>query len=511
MDGFKRRGPASPDEAALARQIRRRLLAALVICALLASAALAIGLAVYLEADRASRDDLVLASDIQNHLIKLDDALVTEVLQVRTYLITGDEQAVTRRDQAHQTVAGESASLQTFVALLTSAEPAQELQDLMTLHANYDALAAELISLRQAGQAQEAVQLFDKRSDPLVQQILMTRSDLQRDVQAALVRANQEAFARSGPAIGLIVIVFLAGAAISIWLVMRLLAAPLQGLEYMERALIETAQAQTVHPVRLPVSVAAQQGPMFQAYNVLITRLEDNETSRLHFLSHMIHALQTQLATILGYAALLESSAAPPDGHDQYARIIVQQARQMEKMLGDMVTVSLIDEERFEVDLEPLYLMPLVASVVEEARQHSGRTIQFDDRSAQASILGDALQLRDVLTRLIDNALKFSPAESPVQVTLQPAASSGSIELSVGDHGIGIAEADQPLLFRRFGRIRNKQTQRIPGSGLGLYLAQTIVQRHHGQITVRSQPGQGTDFIVTLPLIQAEGAAQKLT
>ncbi len=145
----------------------------------------------------------------------------------------------------------------------------------------------------------------------------------------------------------------------------------------------------------------------------------------------------------------------------------------------------------------------VLAEVVEEVRRHSGREITLENDLDAALIQGDPMHLQKIFSCLIDNALKFSTPDLPVHLSARRAPASSWVEVSVTDRGIGIAEADVPLLFQRFGRIKNNQTQGIPGTGLGLYIVKYLVQRHHGQVALHSQPGAGATFVVRLPV--AEG------
>jgi two-component system, OmpR family, sensor histidine kinase VicK len=117
--------------------------------------------------------------------------------------------------------------------------------------------------------------------------------------------------------------------------------------------------------------------------------------------------------------------------------------------------------------------------------------------SVHASI--DLARFNQVLTNLIENALKYSPHDSPVRVRLEHLADEARI--SVQDYGIGIPRADQHLVFDRFHRARNVDDRRFAGMGLGLYIARSIVEQHGGRIWVDSTPEVGSTFFVALPVV----------
>jgi signal transduction histidine kinase len=104
-----------------------------------------------------------------------------------------------------------------------------------------------------------------------------------------------------------------------------------------------------------------------------------------------------------------------------------------------------------------------------------------------------------IVTNLLHNAIKYSPRGGEVRVSC--AVQDGTACVAVSDEGMGIAEADQARLFTRFGRIATEETRSIPGTGLGLYLARDLARRHDGGIGVSSQPGRGSTFTLTLPLV----------
>jgi signal transduction histidine kinase len=117
-------------------------------------------------------------------------------------------------------------------------------------------------------------------------------------------------------------------------------------------------------------------------------------------------------------------------------------------------------------------------------------------------LVGDALGLREVLVRLVDNGLKFSGVGEPVYVGLLHGEEPGWIDIPVRDSGIGIEPEEIATLFRRFSRVKCAATRDIPGVGLSLYIAGNIVRHHKGKITVESEPGVGSKFTVSLPLSQ---------
>jgi signal transduction histidine kinase len=115
-------------------------------------------------------------------------------------------------------------------------------------------------------------------------------------------------------------------------------------------------------------------------------------------------------------------------------------------------------------------------------------------------VQGDAGRIEQVLTNLLTNAIKYSPAGGPVEVILSREIDGEMVRFSVQDQGIGVPQAEQPRLFGRFVRVSNGQAQSISGTGLGLYLCRELVEQHGGQIWFESTEGAGSTFFFHLPL-----------
>jgi|GEM_PF-4894477 len=301
-------------------------------------------------------------------------------------------------------------------------------------------------------------------------------------------------------------LIFLLGSAAGVWHISRLVTTPLQALGRLEKALQESAQTGTSGLTLLPLPANASYRSVFQAYDTLIARLEESEARRMEFLASIVHELRSPLASILGYGAVLtdpQTGLTEAEVRHQ-AQIIVTQALRMSRLVEEVLTAAQMEAERLEIFPARLRLGLFLEEIVEEVRQQSQREIIFNKNDLdEVWSEVDALRLREVLLNLIENALKFSPLDTPVSVTLW-CPGGRHIEIVVADQGVGIAENELPKLFRPFARIKNDRTRGIPGSGLGLYIVKQIVERHQGTVAVRSKPSEGTAFIVTLPLTQSQ-------
>lgn len=230
------------------------------------------------------------------------------------------------------------------------------------------------------------------------------------------------------------------------------------------------------------------------------------------FLSTASHELRTPLTTVKGYGQLLLRFLRQPtldrDHLTALATHLQDQIGRFETLVGDLLDVSRIQQGRLALRRQPTNLAELAVDVLGRFEQSPERTpdhwLVLD--ADEVSGLWDPARLDQVLTNLVSNALKYSPAGGEVRVTVRDRVDEGErvAEISVEDHGIGISVEDRRHLFEPF--IRGSQARhQIGGTGLGLFIAHQIVEQHGGRLTFESTLGVGTTFTVRLPLRPPEG------
>jgi signal transduction histidine kinase len=250
------------------------------------------------------------------------------------------------------------------------------------------------------------------------------------------------------------------------------------------------------------------------------TELALRETTRRmdEFLSIAAHELRTPLTSLKGYVQLAERSVARGLHAEQagsraglstldavYPMLqqVDMQISRIERLTSDLVDVSRIQAGRLEMQLTPCDLVPIVVKAVREQRLTApARSIDVDVPSGAAvPVLADADRIGQVVTNYLTNALKYSADDKPVTVRLE--VDGVMVRVSVHDAGTGIPTAVQERIWERFYRvpgIAHRSGSGI-GLGMGLYISRTIVERHHGHVGVQSQPGSGSIFWFTLPLL----------
>lgn len=241
-----------------------------------------------------------------------------------------------------------------------------------------------------------------------------------------------------------------------------------------------------------------------------ISSLKRLERLKDEFLFTVSHELRTPLAVIRGYAELSLStrqsarcSKAAEEGDETSnlaLRRILGEVDQMAALLEQMLQIARIDAGRVAISLADFDLVELTKTEVSLMSVTPGfaRVVVDLEKSKTPVVCAlDRIAYRQVLRNLISNALKYSPAASPVVVRVE--ARDGAGVVSVIDYGCGIPEDELPLIFEKFYRAQSASHSGTPGLGLGLYITSRLVELMRSRITVQSRPGQGTTFAVAFP------------
>lgn len=246
----------------------------------------------------------------------------------------------------------------------------------------------------------------------------------------------------------------------------------------------------------------------------------EQETERLKddFVATVSHELRTPLTAIKGFLETMQRDDIEL-GEAQvrmFLQIMTEQADRLERLIGDLLDMSAIESGRpLEVDLTPIDLASAVRRAVgtfEAARPHAN--VVFDDLHLGTVVEADAHRFEQVLTNLLDNALKHGGPDTPIEVRLE-LSGSDRCHVVVHDHGPGISAVDQRRIFERFYVTSDSVTRNGGGAGLGLYICERLMTAMGGTIDVDSSVGKGTSFRLGLPVvaaslpIDARGAAQQ--
>ena len=227
------------------------------------------------------------------------------------------------------------------------------------------------------------------------------------------------------------------------------------------------------------------------------------ERMRVDFVANASHELRTPLASILGYIETLGEDQAGADRavRGRFLKIMFDEARRMQRLVQDLISLSRIEAEKYRLPDQPVDLAALIEEVrgeLQDVQHVTVREIRVDIEPGVAPVIGDRVQLSQVLHNLIGNAMKYGAAGTPVTVALHQ-GNTGIVRLSVADEGDGIAPEHLPRLTERFYRVDAGRSRAAGGTGLGLAIVKHVVERHRGRLDIASTVGKGTTVAILLP------------
>jgi heavy metal sensor kinase len=239
--------------------------------------------------------------------------------------------------------------------------------------------------------------------------------------------------------------------------------------------------------------------------NEMLARLETSFHRITNFSADAADELRTPVSSIREEAeTALRRSRGEPEYREALRRILLE-AERTTALLEELLVLARADSGRQTLHVEPINLRDALLEIARGWRQVANvRGMQFSERlmNAELRVIGDAGALRRVIDILLDNAFKYTPATKGA-ICLSAEGVAGSAVISVQDNGMGISEPQQRRIFERFYRVDKERSREMGGAGLGLAIAQWIVEQHQGKITVESTPGAGSIFRVELPLAAA--------
>jgi two-component system phosphate regulon sensor histidine kinase PhoR len=243
-----------------------------------------------------------------------------------------------------------------------------------------------------------------------------------------------------------------------------------------------------------------------------ITRQKKLESIRKDFVANVSHELRTPLSIIKGYVETLVDGHRdmPLQDRDRFLHTIQRHAERLHSLLEDLLALSRLESVNPGLHRESASLAELLGGLVEDvrgrpaAREHR-ISLSVDPAIGRLSL--DPLKITQVCENLLDNALKYTPSASQIEVNAR--LKGGEAEVCIRDNGSGIPPADLPHLFERFYRVDKGRSREKGGTGLGLSIVKHIVQLHGGRVWAESEPGKGAAFYFTVPQQSGEKKAQQ--
>ena len=242
-----------------------------------------------------------------------------------------------------------------------------------------------------------------------------------------------------------------------------------------------------------------------------MTELRRLEMVRKDFVANVSHELRTPLTSIRGYIeALLDGAKDDPESSTQFLNIILKQSDRLNLILEDLLQLSKIESGQVHFKREPLHIQSIIertlAMIKPLADKKRHRLVSFVEDHLP-SVLGDEDRLIQILSNLLDNAVKYTPENGTITVAAHPVSDDAeqpstvtALELSVTDTGIGIPEMERPRVFERFYRVDKARSRELGGTGLGLAIVRHIAEGLGGRVWVEANTPTGSRFVVRLPV-----------
>jgi heavy metal sensor kinase len=249
-------------------------------------------------------------------------------------------------------------------------------------------------------------------------------------------------------------------------------------------------------------------GRLATTINDLLARLENSFKEQQRFIADASHELRTPLAVLRGETEVALGKTRTIDEYQQSLSLIQDEAERLSRIVEDLFILARQPiNTRAALNKERVSLNDAVRDCARAAQVlavRKGVRLKLEHDSPSIALNGDEELIRRLILNLLDNAVKYTPAGGEISLAL--GRQNGSAEIVVRDTGIGIPEAAQPRVFDRFYRVDKARARAMGGAGLGLSIAQWIVEVHGGEITLASTPGEGSSFTVVLPVASSQKA-----
>lgn len=255
--------------------------------------------------------------------------------------------------------------------------------------------------------------------------------------------------------------------------------------------------------------VEFEEGVVYAFRNLTEERALDELKSE--FVATVSHELRTPLAAIYGCAQTLRREDMELDAstRDRLLDVITQESERLTRIVSDILLANQLDAGRLRLDQQQIDIPQLLNEIVEEIRvslaDPEGLVFEVVTPDSMAPFVGDVDKLRQILLNLVDNAVKYSPEGGRVGIVVEPR--EGGYRFEITDEGLGIPHGEQQRIFGKFYRVDPNLSRGVGGTGLGLYICRELARRMDGRVSVTSQEGKGSTFVLDVPLAPALVAA----
>jgi two-component system phosphate regulon sensor histidine kinase PhoR len=254
----------------------------------------------------------------------------------------------------------------------------------------------------------------------------------------------------------------------------------------------------------IPVKLSVHMHPYGEGRSLVLSRditaLEQAEAMRRDFVANVSHEIRTPLTVLAGFVETLQSLPLNEDERNRYLELMAQQARRMQTLVSDLLTLSRLEGSPLPPVQEWLSAQTLMVQCEQEARElsnllwGSGQSLHFAC-DAGLEVAGALSELHSALSNLIANAIRYSAPDKDIEVRWRRLP-DGAALFSVKDYGAGIAPEHLPRLTERFYRVDRSRSRETGGTGLGLAIVKHVAQRHGAELLIESTQGQGSTFSI---------------
>ncbi|MGM9681614.1 MAG: ATP-binding protein [Eubacteriales bacterium] len=235
---------------------------------------------------------------------------------------------------------------------------------------------------------------------------------------------------------------------------------------------------------------------MAQRFNAMTYDLSHIETLRSDFVANVSHEFKTPIASIEGYATLLQNHNLSPEKHDHYVEKILENSRRLTNLSGNILMLSKLENQETVLGKTEYRLDEQIRRcILMSETKWSAKNIEFDLELPRQIYYGSESLLEQVWSNILDNAIKHSPVGGVIHVSIRQTETH--LTVAVADHGDGMTEEVQKHIFEKF--YQGDSSRKAEGNGLGLALVKRIVELCKGTVTVESSPGKGAKFIIDFP------------
>lgn len=239
---------------------------------------------------------------------------------------------------------------------------------------------------------------------------------------------------------------------------------------------------------------------------LFITNTSDVDRAQTEFVSTVSHELRTPITSIKGFASTLlhHRQKLDEEKRKKYISIIKDQAERLSRLVEDLLAVSRLESKKLQFTIQPLDIKKSIDNCVTvvQSKHNDSHTISMTTQDPLPPVWADADRLEQILTNLIDNAMKYSPEADKVDLdisVINPGENSEMMQVNITDYGIGIDQGDIDSIFGKFSRLDSPLTRTTEGTGLGLYITKSLACMLNGDVKVKSEKEKQTTFSLLLP------------